>query len=79
MKIEKVWFDDDTVFVRTDSGHIIGNPIIWYKRLYKASHEQRMKFEIGPTLESIHWEELNEDLSLESFFDFNRELNYASI
>lgn len=79
MKIEKVWFDSETIFVRTDSGHIIGNPLSWYKRLYDATPEQRLKFEVGPTAESLHWEELNEDLSLESFFDFKRELHYASI
>ena len=79
MKIEKVWFDDQNIYIVTDSGHTIGNPLAWFKRLYNASPEQRLKFEIGPFGESIHWEAIDEDLSLESFFDFNRELNYAAI
>ncbi|MCE7064307.1 DUF2442 domain-containing protein [Dyadobacter sp. CY326] len=37
------------------------------------------KFEIGPEGDSLHWEEIDEDLSLESLFDFKRELRYAKI
>ncbi len=79
MKINKVWFDTENMYVQLDSGHIIGNPIVWFKRLEKATSEQRNKFEIDPFGESLHWEELDEDLSLESLFDFKRELNYANI
>ncbi len=79
MKIKNVWFENETIFIRTNTGHIIGNPLSWYQRLHNATPEQRNKFEIGPTAESLHWEELDEDLSLESFFDFKRELNYAAV
>jgi len=79
MKIENVWFDDANIYVALDSGHTIGNPLSWFKRLYGATPEQRRKYEIGPHGESLHWEEINEDLSLESFFDFKRELSYAKI
>lgn len=79
MKIQKVWFEKDHIFLGLDSGHIIGNPLEWFVRLKEASIPQLEQFEIGPTGESIHWEILDEDLSLESFFDFKRELNYAKI
>ena len=79
MKIEKVWFDENNIYIVTDSGHTIGNPLKWYERLERASEKQRNKYEVGPFAESIHWEELDEDLSLESFFDFKRELHYAKI
>ena len=79
MKIEKIWFDNENMYVQLDSGHIIGNPIAWFTRLEKATPEQRNKFEIGPFGESLHWEEIDEDLSLESLFDFKHELNYAKI
>lgn len=79
MKILKVWFDDENIYVKTDSGHIIGNPLAWFKRLNNATPEQRKNFEIGPSGESLHWEEIDEDLSLESFFDFKRKLNYANV
>lgn len=79
MKIVKVWFDDENIFVKTDTGHIIGNPLKWFARLKNATPEQRNNFEAGSSQESLHWEEIDEDLSLESLFDFKRELNYAKI
>ncbi len=79
MKIKKVWFDDENIYVKTDMGITIGNPLSWFARLKNAHPDQLLKYEIGPFGESIHWEELDEDLSLEGFFDFKRELNYAKI
>lgn len=79
MKIEKVWFDDQNIYIVTDSGHTIGNPLQWFPRLANATADQRNNYEIGPFAESVHWEDIDEDLSLESFFDFKRELNYAKI
>ncbi|NIJ53224.1 DUF2442 domain-containing protein [Dyadobacter arcticus] len=79
MKIQKVWFDELNIYIVTDTGHTIGNPLEWFARLKNASLKQRQNFEIGPTGDSVHWEEIDEDLSLESFFDFKRELHYAKI
>lgn len=79
MKIEKIWFDDENIFVQTDEGFTIGNPLKWFDRLYRTAPEQRMNFEIGKFKDDIHWPEIDEDLTLESFFDFKRELNYAKI
>ena len=79
MKIDKVWFDERNIYLVTDSGHTIGNPLQWYQRLFNASKEQRNNYEIAPFAESIHWPDIDEGLSLESFFDFKRELHYAKI
>jgi hypothetical protein len=79
MRIEKVWFDANNIYIVVDSGHTIGNPLAWFSRLANASEEQRNNYELGPFGESIHWPELDEDLALESFFDFKRELHYAKI
>ena len=79
MHIEKLWFDTENIYIVTDTGHTIGNPLHWYTRLANATNEQRSNYEIGPFAESIHWPDLDEDLSLESFFDFKRELHYAKI
>ena len=79
MKIVRVWFDDENIFLQTDIGHIIGNPLNWFARLKNATPEERNNFETGPIGESIHWEEIDEDISLESLFDFKRELHYANI
>jgi hypothetical protein len=79
MKILKVWFDQEYMYVQINTGHIIGNPLSWFERLQNATAEQRSKYELGPFGESLHWEEIDEDLSLESLFDFERKLNYAKI
>ncbi len=70
MTIEKVWFDDKTIFIQTDVGHIIGNPLSWFPRLANASPQQRANYEISPF--GIHWEELDKDLSLDGFFNYKR-------
>lgn len=77
MQIEKVWFDENNIYVVTNSGHTIGNPLAWFSRLKNATPEQRNNYKIGHY--GIHWEQIDEDLSLEGFFDFKRELNYARI
>jgi len=79
MKIEKVWFDENNIYIVTDSGHTVGNPLCWFKRLESATIAQRNNYELGPFAESIHWPEIDEDLSIEGFFDFKRELHYAKI
>lgn len=79
MKIIKIWFDTEHIYVQVDTKHVIGNPLSWYKRLQDATPAQREKYEIGHFGESVHWEDIDEDLSLESFFDFKRELHYAKI
>jgi hypothetical protein len=79
MKIKKVWFDNENIYIQVDTGHTIGNPLSWFIRLQKATPQQREKYEIGSDGESLHWRKLDEDLTLESFFDFKRELNYAKL
>jgi Protein of unknown function (DUF2442) len=79
MSIKNIWFDKGFIFIETNSGHVVGNPLTWYKRLEKASIEELCKFRIGVNKDSIHWEELDEDLSLESFYDFKHELVYAKL
>ena len=74
MKVEKVWLDNEYVYVKTDIGHIIGNPLAWFPRLLNATIAQRNNFEISPF--GIHWQDVDEDLSLEGFFDYKREPVY---
>lgn len=79
MKIEKVWFDNENMYVYLNTGHTIGNPLSWFPRLQNATPEQRNRYVVGKFADDISWEEIDEDISLESLFDFKRELNYANI
>ena len=71
MKIEKVWFDEDYIFIKTDVGHISGNPLSWFPVLKNATTQQRNNFEIGH--HGIHWPDLNEDLEMNGFFEYKRD------
>lgn len=71
MKIEKVWFENNYIFIKTDVGHILGNPLSWFPVLLNATNEQRNNFEI--THFGIYWPDLKEDLGLNGFFEYKRE------
>jgi hypothetical protein len=43
---------------------IISVPIIWFPILNAATPEQRKQYEIGGGGISLHWEEIDEDLSV---------------
>jgi hypothetical protein len=73
LKIEKVWFDDENIYILTNDGTQKNHPLRWFDRLWNATKEQREHFEIGNWGDSIHWEELNEDLSLEGFYTYNKD------
>ena len=65
MKICKVWFESDRIYVLTDDGRTMWQSLLYYRRLREATDEQRDDCEIDD--EGIHWERLDEDVSLESF------------
>jgi hypothetical protein len=57
-------FDQSMMHVSLTDGRIISVPLIWFPLLYEATPEQRKRYEIGGGGVSIHWTELNEDLSV---------------
>ncbi|HEV7745729.1 MAG TPA: DUF2442 domain-containing protein [Pyrinomonadaceae bacterium] len=61
---QSVDFDEDTMHVLLTDGRRISVPIAWFPLLLKASPEQRTKYEIGGGGTSLHWPELDEDLSM---------------
>jgi len=45
-------------------GRIISVPIIWFPLLHEATVEQRKHYEIGAGGASLHWPEIDEDISV---------------
>jgi len=45
-------------------GRIISVPLIWFPLLHEATPEQREQVEIGRGGISLHWPEIDEDLSV---------------
>jgi hypothetical protein len=71
MKIRKLWFADEKIFILTDDSRELWQSLLWYPRLKRATEEQRMKYEYDEI--GIRWEEIDEDMSLESFLYENPE------
>ncbi len=66
-KVEKIWLTDDAVWIRTADGKEACEKFIDYPRLRYATAEQRANYEADEI--GLHWEEIDEDLSFEGFFD----------
>lgn len=60
---EKVWFDDDSLWVTLSDGRTIGAPLAWFPRLLHADDTARQEFELS--VHGIHWDALNEDVSVQ--------------
>jgi len=67
MKIEKIWLTETAIWIRTDDGREACELFADYPRLKDASMEQRIDYKVDEF--GIHWEDLDEDLSFEGFFD----------
>lgn len=65
MTIKRIWFADDRIYGQTEEGKTVWQSLLWYKRLKNATEEQRKDYEIDD--EGIHWYDLDEDVSFESF------------
>lgn len=65
MIITKIWFDENRIYGLTDDGRTLWQSLLYYRRLMNATPEQREKYRIG--MMGIHWEEIDEDVSFESF------------
>jgi hypothetical protein len=57
-------FDAEMMHVTLTDGRSISVPIIWFPMLREATSDQRTKYEIGGGGTSLHWPELDEDLSV---------------
>jgi hypothetical protein len=45
-------------------GRVLGVPLLWFPTLQSATPQQRTHYEIGGGGISLHWPELDEDLSI---------------
>ena len=57
-----VRFDDNSMWVDLSDGRVIAVPLAWFPRLLHATQEQREQVEFSP--QGLHWEALDEDISV---------------
>lgn len=65
MKIKRIWFDNDYLYGEGDDAKIYRQSLLWYQRLRTASDEERSQYTMSTV--GIHWRNLDEDVSFESF------------
>ena len=57
-------FDDVTMKVTFTDGRVLSVPLNWFPLLRDATPQQRANYEIGGGGVSLHWPEIDEDLSV---------------
>jgi hypothetical protein len=61
----KIWFADERIFIQLSDDRVIGVPLSWYPKLKNATSDERNSYELWQHGKWIHWEMLDEDLSVE--------------
>lgn len=59
-----VEFHDNFMYVYLQDGRYISVPVTTYRRLREATPAQQAQVEVSPHGISLHWDEIDEDLSV---------------
>jgi hypothetical protein len=65
MKVNKLWFSDERLFIETSKNEVLSQPLFFYPRLKKATEMQRKNWK--QSYGGLHWLSIDEDISFESF------------
>jgi hypothetical protein len=62
--VKNIRFTDDKIYFELRDGREIGVPLDWFPRLKKASPKERNNYYITANGTGIHWESIDEDISI---------------
>jgi hypothetical protein len=62
--VKNIWFTSDKVYFELRDGREIGVPLDWFPKLKKASPEDRNNYYLTANGAGVHWESLDEDISV---------------
>lgn len=65
LNVKKIWFKDDRIFLLTEENQELSQSLNWYPKLKAATNTQRKKCRQSAL--GLHWDDLDEDISFESF------------
>lgn len=65
VRAQNVRVNSDELIVELEDGRTLSVPLAWYPRLLYASEEERQNWRLIGKGEGIHWEDLDEDISVE--------------
>lgn len=63
-RAKKISFDADNMWVELTDGRQLGVPLAYFPRLLNAAQAQRNNYIISGGGTGLHWEELDEDISV---------------
>jgi len=63
-KAVDVWFTEDMLYVRLEDAREIGVPLEWFPKLTQATLQQRNNWRMIGGGVGIHWNEIDEDISV---------------
>jgi hypothetical protein len=72
----RVWFDHENLWVCLTDGRQIAIPLVYFPRLQNATVAQREQYEMSGGGTGLHWEEIDEDISVHGLLLGNRDLTY---
>lgn len=62
--VKDIRFTEDKVYFELRDGRVIGAPLEWFPRLKNASPEERVDYYLTANGTGVHWEKLDEDISI---------------
>ncbi|MCR8640275.1 hypothetical protein BEN44_17025 [Leptospira interrogans serovar Ricardi] len=65
-KAQRIWFDEDNLWLSLYDGRTLSVPLAYFPKLRKANKEQLEKYEISGGGIGLHWDDLDEDISVPS-------------
>ena len=64
--INKLWFENERIYIETLNGEVLSQPMIFFPRLLHATSNERSQWTESHF--GLHWEKIDEDISFESFY-----------
>ena len=64
-RVRRIWFDEESLWVELTDGRKLGVPLAYFPRLANATSRQREDFVISGGGTGLHWDEIDEDISVE--------------
>ncbi len=61
---KRIWFDEANLWLELIDGRQLSVPLTYFPRLLHATPEQRQKYEMSGGGTGLHWEEIDEDISV---------------
>ena len=66
-RIQRLRVTQDQIIAELVDGRVISVPLAWSWRLSDATPEQRANFRLIGAGQGVHWPDIDEDISAESF------------